>query len=135
MRLNSEQKKFNLGKWAGLIGGIMLTITGIIGLSDFWRLAEINIAFIIPYILTLLWGVIALIGVLFLRQDNESGDYILIYSGSLAIFGMFFPILTVEGVFGSITIYLSYHFGYVDPFIVLLGGIIDLLVRKDIILS
>jgi len=135
MSFESEEKEFRLGMWAGLIGGIMLTITGIVGLIDFGRYITVAILLFIPYILTLLWGIIALFGAALLYRGNIMGDYLLIFSGSLAVFGMFWPLAIYELDSGIFIINLSYHFGYVDPFIVLLGGILDLLVRKEIILS
>jgi hypothetical protein len=129
-----DENKFKLGKWAGLIGGIMLILTGLIGLVDYRDFFFENLIFSVPYFLTLFWGVIALIGVLYLHRNNDFGDNLLIYAGALAIFGMFFPIFIYEIDSGvTFIIYLSYHFGYIDPFLVLFGGIIDLLVRKEII--
>lgn len=133
MSLYQEQKKFKLGYWAGLIGGILLTLTGVIGLINFRGFLGVYDIYLIPQILTLIWGIIALFGAALLYNNNIVGDYLLIASGSLAIFGMFFPLFTHD--LGSTVYigYLSYHFGYIDPFLVLIGGIIDLLVRKEII--
>lgn len=129
-----DENKFKLGKWAGLIGGIMLILAGLIRLVDYRYFFFENLIFSVPYFLTIFWGVIALIGVLYLHRNNDFGDNLLIYAGALAIFGMFFPIFIYKlDSGGTIIIYLSYHFGYIDPFLVLFGGIFDLLVRKELI--
>ena len=88
-----DENKFKLGKWAGLIGGIMLILAGLIRLVDYRYFFFENLIFSVPYFLTIFWGVIALIGVLYLHRNNDFGDNLLIYAGALAIFGMFFPIL------------------------------------------
>jgi len=134
MALQREEKKFKLGFWSGFIGGTMLALTGTIGIIDFRAFWGFNEAFLLPYFLTFYWGVIALIGATLLFYNHGIGDYFLIESGALAIFCMFFPLPIYE--FGRIfTVYLSYTFAFIDPFLVLLGGIIDLLVRKGIIWS
>ncbi|TFF99020.1 MAG: hypothetical protein EU541_06015 [Promethearchaeota archaeon] len=133
MGLYREEKKFKLGIYSGLIGGLMLILTGIVNLIDLRVLFEINPIFILPSILTLLWGLIALIGVAILHYDNIDGDYLLIYSGALAIFCMFFPYLNIQSETLTYIIRLSYTFAFIDPFVILIGGIIDLLVRKQII--
>jgi len=135
MRLISDQKKFKLGLWAGLLGVIMLLLSAFLYLLDFRFLYNFNILFLLPIIFTFLWGIIALIGVIFVYRDNENGDFMLIYSGVLAIFGTFFPMIRIEFESFVFLIYLSYTFGYIDPFLILFGGIIDLLVRKEIIWS
>jgi len=135
MNSKSEEKKFKLGYWAGLIGGVMLVLTGVVTLVDFRIFWTFNILFIIPPLLTLLWGILALFGVFLLYGDNENGDYLLILSGALSIYGMFFPFLIFKSEQITSVVYLSYTFGFIDPFIILFGGIIDFLLRNKVIWS
>jgi uncharacterized membrane protein len=135
MTLEIDDEKFKLGMWSGFIGGGMLILAALFGIFDFNYLTKIGLVFIIPYILTFTWGVVAITGSICLYFENLEGDYLLIISGILSIVGMFLPIYTFNLEAENLIIYLSYHFGYIDPFLVLLGGTIDLLVRKEIILK
>ncbi|TFF99246.1 MAG: hypothetical protein EU541_05405 [Promethearchaeota archaeon] len=114
----------------------MLTFTGIVYLIDFRYYFSGFIIFLLPYFLTLIWGLIALIGAFLLYINNENGDYLLIYSGCLAVFCSFFPFFTFDYGTQRFIIFLSYSFAFrIDPFLILLGGLIDLLVKKGIILK
>lgn len=126
----------------GYIGGIMMLMSGLIFYSEIQQIQSMLRAYGLTIddlrqigfepnlmyttmIMTIIWGVIALIGAVMITKEDENGNILLLISGSLAVIGMFIPIgdWTIPGEV-SLTFYLSSSLIFVDPFLILLGGII-----------
>ncbi|MGV9170945.1 MAG: hypothetical protein ACOC4M_16940 [Promethearchaeia archaeon] len=129
-------------QYLGFIGGAMMLLGGLlyylsiqdtlsylsnygITVEDLRSLGiEPNLMYI-PMLTTLLCGIFALIGSVMIVKGIKEGNIVLLITGIVAVVGMFIPVgeWRVEGV-QPLTFHLSGSLIFVDPFLVLLGGII-----------
>jgi hypothetical protein len=133
-----------------IIGGILLLIAGPLLLLTFMM----NTSFFsgtgivwsdygassMPYLvnagLTFLWGILAIVGAILGKKGSSAGHVLCLIVGIIAVVGLFIPLaaastITVGGQsfeLGATT--LSGSFIYVDPFLVLIGGIIGVATRE-----
>ncbi|MFX0177635.1 MAG: hypothetical protein ACFE85_15590 [Candidatus Hodarchaeota archaeon] len=143
----------SIGSTLGYVGGSLLIITGIIALI-FWGFLEgllpnnsqIIIAFLdyiissgylnaygLSMFLTFMWGIMALIAVKMKKKFLLFGNIMLVIVGLIASILIFIPIRsTVLLDLGSDIIIplpavkLSMTYIFVDPFLILIGGIIGI---------
>ena len=135
--------KAKVGPILGIVGGAMLLIGGIIafvaigtleaylgGLGMTW--ADIGLdptLLYVNFLLTLLWGLIGLIGAILGLVGKKIGVFLMLIFGIIATVGMFIPI-------GSYTILITFPINmnsslfYVDPILLLLGGILGLALKE-----
>ncbi|MFO8018806.1 MAG: zinc-ribbon domain-containing protein [Promethearchaeia archaeon] len=131
-------------KILGFIGAIMMLVSGLIYYLDIQQiisnlgaygltLEDLRILGLEPnllyvrMIMTLFWGILALVGSIMITKGEKSGNIVLLITGILAVVGMFIIIgsWTIPD-YGSITFSLSGSLFFVDPFLILLGGIIGM---------
>ncbi|MHA1785633.1 MAG: hypothetical protein ACTSX4_12160 [Candidatus Helarchaeota archaeon] len=134
-------EKSKIGGIIAIIGGSLLLIGGLIALGTMSMLettlqfagltwADIGFNPIILYlnfIFTLVWGIIAMIASIMALKENNLGNVLNLIIGIVACVGLFIPIgvLSIPGA-TIVTISLNSSFIYVDPFLVLIGGILGL---------
>ncbi|MBD3196633.1 MAG: hypothetical protein GF317_16375 [Candidatus Lokiarchaeota archaeon] len=123
------EKKPRLGFYVALIGTLMIFVAGLVGIIDYAPFISFGFIFILPSLITLIWGTFGLVGCFQIYLDDIKGNYILFFIGAMSLIGMFIPILIYE----DLVIYLSNSFAYVDPFFILIGAIIDFLYKKEMI--
>lgn len=116
--------KLLIGPVLALIGAILLLIGGLIAVANpliqlaMTLLPTIALTFVMPIIL----GILGLVGAFMAATGRKVGNYVTIVVGLVAIIGMFIPIYFVFPLVMS--------FIYVDPFLILIGGIIGVLLKE-----
>ncbi|MFW9938249.1 MAG: hypothetical protein ACFFD5_11420 [Candidatus Thorarchaeota archaeon] len=143
----------SIGSTLGYIGGSLLFITGIIAII-FWGFLEgllpnnsqIIIAFReyvissghlnaygVSVFLTFMWGIIALIAIKIKQKSLLFGNIMLVIVGIIASISMFIPIRSVvlldlgsDIIIPLPAVKLSMTYIFVDPFLILIGGIIGI---------
>ncbi|NVM43404.1 MAG: ABC transporter permease [Candidatus Lokiarchaeota archaeon] len=135
--------KIKIGPILGLIGSVLLLIAGFRGFGVQSDIEDILAASALSWasigfnpwilmtrtILTILFGAIGLIGTILLFNGKKLGAYLLLIVGSFAVLGMFIPIGTIIFLSTSIPVSLSYSFLLVEPFLILIGGILALVFK------
>lgn len=112
-----------IGPVLALIGSILLLVGGLIAVTNpLIQLAMsimpiIALTFVMPIIL----GVLGLIGAFMAATGKKGGNYLALIAGLVAVVGMFIPIYFVFPLVMS--------FIYVDPFLMLIGGILGLIIK------
>ena len=107
------------GPKLAIVGGVLLTISGIIGFALLF-----SPTLIIRNVFTLACG---LLGVVFGKKakESDSSGYIVLIVGLVATIGLFIPIGSIYIGYGySVPISLTYTFIYIDPILILIGGIL-----------
>lgn len=85
--------------------------------------------FTVSAILTLILGLLGLIGALIGFLGKRIGVYLMLISGIIASIGMFIPIGTYEFLSLEYTVFFNSYLFFVDPFLILLGGILGLIFK------
>lgn len=125
----------------GIIGGVLLVISGInaFGIQAIreeildplfmtWESIGFNpIIFTISAIVTVVLGVLGIIGAILSLLDKRNGVFLMLICGIIATVGMFIPIGTYT-IFETYTVFLNTPLYFVDPFILLAGGILGFLI-------
>ncbi len=81
------------------------------------------------FILTLLWGVLGIIGGILALMGKKFGSILALIGGILGIAGMFIPLGTITVVI-SVPVSLSSSFLFVDAALMLVGGILGLALKE-----
>jgi hypothetical protein len=111
------------GPIIGLIGSILLLISGFLTFVG----SLVAIGFL--SILTLLIGVVGIIGAsIGLGGKKDPEPVLMLIAGLVGVIGMFIPITIFTPYYRQVM--LVYPFIFIDPFLVLLGGILGLLLFK-----
>ena len=89
----------------------------------------------VRFIMTVVWGILGVIGGLIGLARIKIGSVICIVIGLIATLGMFIPIYTYMMDLGygyqlPITITLNSSFIIVDPILILLGGILGFVIKE-----
>ncbi|MFW9946622.1 MAG: hypothetical protein ACFFDX_07305 [Candidatus Odinarchaeota archaeon] len=119
------------GAIVGLIGGVFslvmitlsLTIAGLGGgiPPPVWQLN-------IPYTLTPIMAIIIIIGAVLSLKGNKVGTILMLVFGVVALICSFIPIMYYGPPWGFI--YLTYSCYYIDYALVILGGILDIILKR-----
>ena len=140
---NITKRFTKLGPILGILGSVLLLIAGfrgfalqselektLTGLGLTWAAIGFN-----PWILmtrtllTLLLGVMGVLGTILVFNNKKSGAYLLLIAGCIAVLGMFIPIGSINYLLTSIPVSLSYSLWFVEPFLMLIGGILTLALK------
>ena len=118
-----------VGAILGLIGSVILLITGLFWISMSRLIYSPSIPFIIPYIsggVTIAISAIGITGtVLAFRDINIAGYILLLVAGILGIIGTFIPIYIYDTGWGYLEFFfLSNTLLYGDLILMLVGGIL-----------
>jgi len=134
-----------------IIGGICVLIAGLILSDAIYELADTMNTYDIawtsiglnptPYYvssaMTCLWGVLAIVGGGLVLKGHRSGCYLALFMGLGAVIGMFIPIFGTQivriGNYEPIVmdpVYLSGSLFFIDPILILIGGIISTATRN-----
>ena len=109
------------GPIVGIIGSTLLIVAALFGLISI----GLGILFVIRIMTTLILGILGLIGaILGFTGKRVPGAVLMLLAGIVAVVGMFIPI----GIY-YLPITLVYTFFFVDPFLVLIGGILGLALK------
>jgi len=116
--------KLLIGPILALIGAILLLIAGLIAVTNpilqlaMQLIPTLALTFVMPIIL----GILGLVGAFMAATGRKVGNYVTIIVGLVAVIGMFIPIYFIFPLVMS--------FIYIDPFLVLIGGIIGVLLKE-----
>ncbi|MHA1988194.1 MAG: hypothetical protein ACW98D_16285 [Promethearchaeota archaeon] len=112
------------GPLVAILGSILLLIGGIVGVSipevqeNMARFPILYVTFILPIVL----GIIGITGAVLSIINKPYGNYAILIVGIIAVIGIFIPIIA--------TFPLVISFIYVDPFLILIGGIVSVVIRE-----
>ncbi len=134
-----------VGAILGIIGGSLLLLGGLISFTAVGTLeAALTLAGLtwadigldpmfltINSIMTLLWGLLGLLGAIFAMKDKKWGVYLMLVFGIISVVGMFIPIATYTILSIPLSIPLNGSFLFVDPFLLLVGGILGLVLKEN----
>ena len=137
------QRIIKIGPILGVISSVLLLIAGFRGfalqseIEDALTAAGLTWAAIgfNPWILmtrtilTMLFAAIGLFGTILVFNSKKLGAYLLLIVGCFAVLGMFIPIGTINFLSTSIPVSLSYSLWFVEPFLMLIGGILTLALK------
>lgn len=140
------QGKAIVGPILGLIGGLLLMVAG---LRVFSSIAQIEgllalggltwadvgfdpMLFYLQIIITIVWGLLGFIGALLAFVGKKIGVYLMLISGLVATIGMFIPMGTILIIVIPIPVTLNSSLFFVDPILLLLGGIFGLLLKEEV---
>ncbi|NVM56214.1 MAG: hypothetical protein HWN66_21135 [Candidatus Helarchaeota archaeon] len=116
-----------------IVGGALLliaafTVFAIIAAAKLAGFDQEAMLFTIQMIVTLMCGVLALVGGILAVVDKSVGGILALVGGALATVGMFIPI----GSLGILPINFAISFIFVDPFLALAGGITAVAVGSEL---
>ena len=140
------QGKAIVGPILGLIGGLILTVGGLRIFSSIAQIegllvlmsmtwADIGFNPVLLYlqmILTIVLGLLGLIGAILAFVGKKIGVYLMLISGLVATIGMFIPMGTILIIVIPIPVTLNSSLFFVDPILLLLGGIFGLLLKEEV---
>lgn len=129
----------------GIIGATLLTIAGFIGFGLMATLqalltgsgltwADVGLdptLLTVSAILTLVWGLLGLVGAILAFTGKKMGVYLMLIAGGIATVGMFIPIGTYTILFVTIAVNMNSSMFFVDPILLLLGGILGLALKDE----
>ena len=133
-----------VGPILGVIGATLLTIAGFIGFGAMATLqvllstygltwADIGLdpsLLTVNAILTLIWGLVGLIGAILGLVGKKIGVYLMLIFGLVATVGLFVPIGTISLII-PIPITLNSSLFIVDPILLFIGGLLGLLLKEE----
>jgi len=131
-----------VGPILGVIGATLLVIAGFVGfgaqaliaaLISPLTFADIGLdptLLTMNSVLTLVWGLLGLIGAILAFTGKKIGVYLMLIFGLIATVGMFVPIGSYTIII-SIPINMNSSMFFVDPVLLLLGGILGLALKGE----
>jgi len=138
------QGKAIVGPILGIVGGALLLIAGLFAfgavgtIQAYLTLAGLTWADLgldpmllnVHAIMTLLWGILGLVGAILAITGKKIGVYLMLVFGIISVVGLFLPIGTYTLLI-PINITLNGSFILVDPFLLLVGGILGLTLKAE----
>jgi hypothetical protein len=132
------------GPLLGIIGAALLLMAGIVGFGTqairenllivaglSWEDIGFDpMLFTVSAVLTLVWSLLGLIGAILSLMGKKFGGFLMLICGTIATIGMFIPIGTYTILSVEYTVFLNSHFLFVDPILLLLGGVLGLVFRE-----
>ena len=119
---------------AGFIGfGLMATVQALLTASGLtWADVGLDPSLLtVSAILTVVWGLLGLVGAILAFTGKKMGVYLMLIAGGIATVGMFIPIGTYTISFVTIAVNMNSHMFFVDPILLLLGGILGLALKDE----
>lgn len=134
-----------VGAILGIIGSSLLLLGGLISFGSMGTLealmtlngltwADIGLDPMMLYVnsgMTLVWGIFGLVGAILAMQGKKIGVWLMLVFGIIASVGLFIPIATYSILTIQFSINLNGSFLFVDPFLLLLGGILGLTLKEE----
>ena len=135
--------KGKVGPILGIVGASLLLIAGFIALGA-QGLMEIALAsagltwadvgfdpilFTVRSALTLVFALVGLIGAILGLMDKKIGVYLMLIFGLVATVGMFIPIGSLTIGYMTFPVTMNGALLFVDPILILLGGILGLFLK------
>ena len=136
--------KLIIGPILALIGGIImmfasyLVFRGIVSIESnleieglTWEDVGFNpILMNVRFILTLLWGILGIIGAIIAFTGKKLGSFLALIGGILGSIGYFVLLGTIKmGIGTPIPVFLSGSFFLVDTIIMVIGGLLGLILK------
>ena len=133
-----------VGPILGIVGAALLLIAGFIAFGV-QALLEVTLAgagltwadvgfdpmiLTVRAILTVVWALIGLIGAILALTGKKIGAILMLIFGLIATVGMFIPIGSMTIGFVTIPVTMNYNMFFVDPILLLLGGILGLALKE-----
>lgn len=132
---NKPQENMNItryiGPGLGIIGGLMLLLASFIFFSEYSIILYLFPLLIVPEIVTPVLAISSLLASLLIINRRKIGKYLLLITGIVACITFLVPIQTliVDGT--SVNITISGSFYLIDPFLVLIGGLISIIINSE----
>ncbi len=134
--------KLLVGPILALVGGAIMLISSVfvfisIGITEAELIgggltwADVGFPKELMYVrfaLTLIWGVLGLIGGILAMLGKKFGSILALIGGIMGIAGMFIPLGTITIII-PFPVSLSASFVFVDPTLILVGGILGLALK------
>jgi len=116
--------KLLVGPIVAIIGSVMLLLGGIWGvcIPEMQVLMEIYPILYLTFVLPIILGAVGIVGAILVIINRKFGNYAVIIVGLIAVVGLFIPILIVFPLVMSLF--------YIDPFLILIGGILGVVIRE-----
>ena len=117
--------KLLTGPAVAILGSVMLLIGGILGIS----LPEMQLVMsffpilYVTFVLPIILGLIGIAGAVLTIIQKKFTNYVIIIVGLIAVIGIFIPIF--------FTFPLVMSFLYIDPFLILIGGILSVVIQEE----
>jgi len=120
--------KLLAGPILALIGSIMLLVAGLIGVGNpfITLLMAVIPSIVLAFVMPLILGIFGLLGAILAMIGKKYGNYLTLVIGLVAVVGTFIPVYTI--LFLSIPLVLTLAF--IDPFLVLIGGIAGVAIKE-----
>lgn len=133
-----------VGPLLGVIGAALLLIAGIVGFG-IQNIREVLLnaegmswedkgfdpmLFTVSAVLTLVWSLVGLIGAILSLMGKKIGGYLMLICGIIATVGIFIPIGNYTILSEVYTEFLNRHTLFIDPILLLLGGVLGLAFRE-----
>lgn len=109
-----------IGPVVAIIGGLLLLIAGLIGLTN--PIIQLAIALglgilVVPFAIALIFGLLGILAGLAAAIGKEKANYVAIIIGLIATIGMFIPLFLVS-------------LAYIDPILILVGGVLGIIIKE-----
>jgi len=135
--------KLLVGPILAILGGVIMVISayfvyasiaiteaGLVTAGLSWQDVGFNpMLFYVRVACTALWGLLGIIGAILGFKGKKIGGILAILGGILGIIGMIVPIGTITIVL-SVPVSLSSSFVFVEPSLMLIGGILGLILKE-----
>ena len=128
------------------LGGALLIFASILGFfstiimemamlanGSSWSLLNANpMPFYLNIFITFCLGISGLIGGVLTLKQRGAGHVLAFIIGLIAIIGLFLPVglFTIPGI-GTTRIYISTSLVYIDPILILMGGLLGLIFKQE----
>jgi hypothetical protein len=136
--------KEKVGPILGIVGSALVLIAGFISFGvqatveaqlALGGLSWEDIGFdpsilMIRSIIVIVLALVGLIGAILALTGKRVGAFLLLIAGIVAVVGIFIPLGTITIGFISIPVPMTYSMFFVDPFIMLIGGILALVLKE-----
>ncbi len=117
--------KLLTGPSVAILGSVMLLIGGILGISipEMQLVMAIFPILYVTFVLPIILGLIGIAGAVLTIIQKKFTNYVIIIVGLIAVIGIFIPIF--------FTFPLVMSFIYIDPFLILIGGILSVVIQEE----
>lgn len=134
--------KAKVGPILGLVGSALLLIAGFIAFgvqalleATMFPLTWADIGMdpmilTVRAVLTVIFALVALIGAILGLLGKKIGVILMLIFGIITTVGMFVPIGTITIGFTTIPVSMNYNMFFIDPILILLGGILGLALKE-----
>ena len=117
--------KLLAGPLVAILGSILLLIGGILGISlpEMQLVLALFPILYVTFIFPIILGLIGIAGAVLTIIQKKFTNFVIIIIGLIAVIGIFIPIF--------LTFPLVMSFIYIDPFLILIGGILSVVIQEE----